>query len=481
MKPTKHLLSLFIVALFSLTASAQSFRIHKGLDIMETRAPITLGEHTDADYIEVLGATFQLGVSDVTQTSCTLHVTPSNDGVRYYYDVCTRETLEKNYDGNVAALIEGYIANLYERYGATFSLENILNETLATGADEDELKGLPADTEMAFYAMEVDDEGLCRGEAALTYFTTAPAGDPKDCTYTLDVSHMKSDGCLVTIHPSDASVPYWYGICAVDEWPGDYAMTTEVSDAIYEYAQEYNVSIQSVASRVVYRGDISMEESGLTPHTAYYAYCYAMDTETGDAAGAVSKVRFETLDYDLSDADIALSIKYFEGDDLVKAYPERFGTNVSGRCYMQVVVEPNPYCYNWVVALAKGDLTDDFTYPEETTKNAVLQGGKLSQVVNNFVCDWSECTLFAFGVDAFGVDGPLQRILITPSHAGVSPVEEFFAAASAAGAPEAAESMATPLPRKTTKQIINNKYQHHEKVSIYPDSRHRRSFHGMGR
>lgn len=465
---TRRLLYIFIIALATLSASAQSFRIHRGAEVTETRQPLILSEHADADYIEVFGATFDLAVTDVTQTSCTLHVTPSNDAVRYYYDICTRETLDSQFNGDVAMLIEGYISRLYERYGSTFSLEEILDETLAIGPDYDELRGLPAGTEMAFYAMAVDDEGHCCGAPASTYFTTAPAGDPKDCTYNIDISHIKSDACVVTIQPSDASIAYWYGITPVSEWPGDYAMTTDVSDAIYEYAKEYNLSIENVASRVVYHGDISMEESGLAPRTAYYAYAYAMDTTTGDALGPVTKVRFETLDYDLSDADVCLTYRIFDGDALAETFPERFGINVHGRAYMQVIVEPNALCTNWVVALAKGDLSDEFTYPEGTTKNAVLQGGKISHAVNNFVCDWSTSTLFAFGVDAAGVDGPLHRIVITPTPDAVSPVSEFIAETTAP---------ATPIHIEPTNKlkIINQTLHHHEKVSLHTAPHHRRS------
>lgn len=435
MNTISRVIGFLVVLLSNLAASAQSFRIHRGLEVKETREPLMLSEHADADYIEVRGATFELSVTDVTQTSCTLSVTPSNDCVRYYYDVCTRETLESEFHGSVSDLIEGYIGRLYAQYGQTFSLEAILAETLAMGADSDGLRGLPAGTEMAFYAMEVDDEGHCCGEPALTFFTTQPAGDPKDCTFAVEASNVRSNSCIVNVVPSDASVPYWYGVCAVSEWPGDYAMTTEVSDAIYQYAQEYNLSIENVASRVVYTGPISMEESGLNMSTAYYVYVYAMDTQTGDALGPVYKERFQTLDYDQSGAEVTLKVRYFDADALIKAYPERFTQSIAGRCYMQVSVEPNYTCSNWAVALAKGDLTDDFTYPEETTKNAVLQGGKLSQRLNNFVCDWSTTTLFAFGVDAYGVDGPLQRILLTPTKAQCSDVSEFISETAAASAP----------------------------------------------
>ena len=462
------------MAFAALTASAQSFRIHRGLEVTETREAIDLEQQSDADSIEVIGATFALSVSELTQTTCTLHVTPSNDAVRYYYDICTRETLERDFNGNVAQLIEGYIGRLYAQYNAYFTLEEILAETLSVGPDEDKLTGLPAGTEMAFYAMAVDNEGHCCGTPALSFFTTAAPGDPKDCTFGIDVSHVKSDGCLITIVPSDASVPYWYGVCAVSEWPGDYAMTSEVSDAIYEYAKEYNLSVENVASRVVYTGDISMEESGLATSTAYYAYCYAMDTQTGDALGPVTKVRFETLDYDLSGAEISMTVRYFDGDELMAAYPERFSGNISGRCYMQVCVTPNAYCYDWVVALAKGDLTNEMVYPEETTKNAVLQGGRISREINNFVCDWAECTLFGFGVDAAGVDGPLQRILITPTPSGVSDVQLFVQDTATANAP-------INITAKNKQQIINNKINHYEKVHLYPSSCHRWRMHSLGR
>lgn len=472
-----RLIYIIILALSSVVASAQSFRIHKGLEVTETRQPIAFAEHAEADYIEVVGATFAMSVTDVTQTTCTLHVTPSNNAVRYYYDVCTRQTLEHDFGGDAARLVEGYIGRLYSQYGSYFTLQEILNETLTEGPGEDELSGLPADTEMAFYAVEVDAQGHCCGTPALTFFTTAPAGDPKDCIFSLDVSHVRSTDCLVSINPSDASVPFWYGISAVSEWPGDYAMTADVSDAIREYASEYGLSISEVASRVVYTGPISMEESGLTPSTAYYAYCYAMDTSTGEPLGAITKVRFETLDYDLSDAQISLIVRYYDADALVSAYPERFSataTALAGHCYMQVSVAPSIDCSNWVVALAKGDLTDLTAYPDETTKNAVLQGGKITQPVNNFVCDWSPCTLLAFGVDAAGVDGPMQRILISPTPSGVSAVETFQA--------NAAAHLAPALPTSPTAQTINNKFNHHyEKDSLYPASRPCSLTDGLGR
>lgn len=482
---TRRLLYIFIATLVSLSATAQSFRIHKGMEVTETRDPITFSEHADADYIEVRGATFDLSVTDVTQTSCTLHVTPSNDEVSYYYDICSRETLDSEFHGSVATLIEGYIGRLYAQYGQTFSLEEILAETLSMGADEDKLSGLPAGTEMAFYAMAVDDAGHCVGEPALTFFTTDPAGDPKDCTFDVEVSNIHSDHCIVSIVPSDASIHYWYGICAVDEWPGDYAMTTEVSDAIYEYAKEYNISISNVASRVVYAGPISMEESGLNMSTAYFAYCYAMDTETGDALGPVTKVRFETLDYDHSDADIALQVKYYDGDALQAAYPERFTQSITGHCYMQVVVAPNDFCSNWVIALARGDLSDDVTYPDDATKNAVLQGGKLSHEINNFVCDWSTSTILAFGVDPYGVDGVLQRIVITPSPDGVSDVSEFYTATSSPAATYAPAPLAATTKNRITLENLkfknNNNYLHNEKVFLYPSSRRCRHDFGHGR
>lgn len=489
----RQLLFLILTALgtlFSLAVEAQSFRIHRGLEVTETRDPIVFAEIAGTSspedlkdvYVEVMGATFALEVNGVTQTTCTLCVTPSNDAVRYYYDICTRQTLQQDFGGDVAALIEGHIGRLYAQYSQQFTLEEILDETLAIGPDSDKLTGLPAGTEMAFYAMAVDDEGHCVGTPALIYFTTDPAGDPKDCTYSIDVSSVKSSSCIVSIEPSDASVPYWYGVCAVGEWPGDYAMTTEVSDAIYQYAQEYGISISNVASRVVYSGPISMEESGLNPGTTYYAYCYAMDVETGDALGPMTKVRFETTDYDLSDSEIALTVRYFDADALIEAYPERFGQNVSGRCYMQVTCSPNAYCYNWAVALAKGDLTDESLYPEATTKNAVLQGGKLSHEVNNFVCDWSPCTLLAFGVDAAGVDGPLQRLLISPSRSAASPVSEFITSDGTTAAPLSVCPHNAEKARTRTQHqqiIINNKYIHHEKVHLYPASRHRGIHHSV--
>lgn len=366
---------------------------------------------------------FTLAYSNLTNTSVTLSVTPADPTVAYYYDLVTASQLAET-EGGIAAVVEGYISYLEQTY-PTLSRENILEQLLSHGADSDDLTGLPAGTDFVFYAIAVGTDGKCYGEPTTTTFTTLPAGDPADCTFDISYTNLSSEGLTVIVNPSDASVRYWMGLSAVSEYPGDIAITRSVKASIDEYATSNNMTVAQVVKGVTFAGDIAYAESGLTADTDYYIYVYAMD-ETGASAGSVYKKKFTTTVSDPSDADVSLSYRYFDGDALYELDPTTYAS-LQGKVYVQTVITPNDEAANWALALASGDLTDETTYPEESTKNAVLQGGTLNATSKNFVADWRTCTFLYFAADAAGVDGVLHRLLVTFDKANARPVTEFSA------------------------------------------------------
>lgn len=364
---------------------------------------------------------FTLSYSNLTNTSVTLSVVPSDNTVAYYYDIVTQEQLAES-GGSIAAVVEGYISYLQQTY-PTLSTENILEALLSKGADSDDLTGLPAETDFVFYAIAVDNEGKCYGQPTTTTFTTLEAGDPADCTFSIDYTNLTSDGVTVIVQPSDASVRYWMGISSVADYPGDYAITRSVKASIEEYAASNNMTVAQVVKGVTFMGNSTETESGLQADTDYYIYVYAMD-ETGASAGTVYKKKFTTTVTDPSAADVSLKYRYFNGDELYSLDPTTYA-NLQGKVYVQTVITPNDEAANWALALAAGDLTDETTYPEESTKNAVLQGGTLNATNKNFVADWRECTFLYFAADAAGVDGVLHRLLVTFDKANARPVTEL--------------------------------------------------------
>lgn len=370
---------------------------------------------------EVTGPTFQLNYSNLTATTVTLSVVPDDPTVSYYYDCITTEQLASS-NGSVAEVVEGYISYLQQTY-PTLSLENILDALCSKGAASDDVSGLPAGTDFVFYAIAVGDDGKCYGEPTTTKFTTLPGGDPADCTFDFDLTDITSEGLSMTVKPSDSSVRYWMGITSVADYPGDKALALEVKSNIEQYASEKGMTVAQVVKGVTYMGEKELGESGLEKNTQYYAYAYAMG-EDGSCLGQIYKKSFTTHSSEVSDADISLKYRYFNGDDLYNLDSEKYA-KLQGRVYVQAVVTPNETAANWVVALGHGDITDETTYPEESTKNAILQGGKLNTEVNNFIADWKTCTFLYYGADEAGVDGQLHRLLVTFEKDKAMPVSQF--------------------------------------------------------
>ena len=435
----------FLLGGFFTAVQAQtSFHMHmKGGEVKDFNTDDVDSIVFDAPEIE--GTTFDLSYTGLTSTTVTLNVKPADNSVAYYYDCVTEEQLAES-DGSIASVVEGYISYLQQTY-PTLSLENILGALLSKGPASDDVTGLPAGTDFVFYAIPVNEEGKCYGKPSTVKFSTLPGGDPADCEFDISYTDLTSEGCNMVVNPSDASVRYWMGITPFADYPGDKAMAMNVKESIEQYASEKGMTVAQVVKGVTFTGNCESPESGLDAGTDYYIYAYAMD-ETGAAAGKVYKQKFTTLLTDYSDADISLKYRYFDGDDLYNLDSEKYA-KMKGRVYVQTVITPNDAADNWVLALAKGDYTDEDTYPEESTKNAILQGGHISNTQKNYVADWTTCTFLYFAADAAGVDGALHRLLVTFDKANARPVSEF------------SENVSASAPARMSRLLVN-----HRKLSV---------------
>lgn len=362
---------------------------------------------------------FEITVSEITSVSAHLSIVPDDPTVRYYFDVCLKSDYERY---GVDGIVDTYFNSLLQQYpGVPISV--FLDGALSQGADNDDVRGLPSDTEMMCYAIAVDEDGKCAGTPSVVPFRTLPGGDPADCTFEISCNSVSSSAVTVRVHPSDPSVRYWMGVYPVSDWPGDVTMPLAVKQNIDQYVEMYGKPLEMVVEGVTFTADISMDESGLQPDTPYYVYVYAMDKE-GNSQGPMFKKRFTTTTYDYSSANCSLKYRYYDGDELAAEYPEQF-TKAKGRVVLQAIITPNEDAANYVWALGRGDMTDNNLYPEETAKNAVLQGGFINVPCKELIVDWGEATFLYFGSDAYGVDGPLGRTLANVVKEGVSPVGSY--------------------------------------------------------
>jgi len=410
-----------VMSISLLVGGAEAQTMHVNMRDGSTRSFATgdIEQITFTGTAQVNEGPFEIEVSDITATTVNIKVVPEDPAVRYYFDVCSAPDYERY---GVKAIVEGYYEEIVKQYPGV-PLETLLAGSLSQGTDSDMISGLPADTELVCYAVEVNDEAKCVGEVSVVPFRTLKGGKPEDCTFDISYSGLSSTGLTVQVSPSDYSVRYWMGIYSVADWPGDMAIPIDVKSAIVEYAESVSRPVEDIVEGVSFYGELSMDESGLTPSTPYYIYVYAMD-EHGDPAGKVFKQRFTTTDYDYSAAGVTLTYRYFDGTALKARYPEKFPT-AEGKAVVQVVMTPNEITEHYIWALAVGDLSDEDLYPEEPTKQALMRVGYTDIPAKTLFADWGDATFLYFGADGYGVDGKLFRTPVNIEASGARPVEEY--------------------------------------------------------
>ena len=401
-----------------------------GVEYVESLSVAVVEEAPTPDPI-----TFELILSNVTTTTADLQVIPSDDTVGYYFDVCTEEDFN-SVDGDVFYIVSEYMDYLKKAY-PSFSLDNILDAMLSYGPDSDTVMGLPAGTTMCFYAIAIDRNGNPASDPEVLKFTTGEAGNPAECTFDIEISDIKGTTCLITIQPSDPSVRYWFAVTPVEGYPGDIPMMVEVKNEAANYAAEIGMSLEDVIAAVTLAGPVSDYWYDLEMDTQYYVYAFAMDKH-GDYAGPCFKKAFTTAADDISDADLELDYRYFDGDALYEMDPEKY-PNAQGRVLLQVKASANYFASDWAVAVAVGDMTDDTLFPYDATINAILASGaaKYNQTLQQFWTEWRTCTILAFAADYDGYNGPLHRILVEPTKEGAASLDQL--------APLSVQSPATEL------------------------------------
>lgn len=362
---------------------------------------------------------FAIEVTEVTGASAHLSVVPESPTQRYYFDVCSRASYEKY---SVADIVSSFYNNLMKSYPG-LSMSTYLDATTSIGPDADDVINLPDDTDMVCYAIAISDECKPVGEPSVVAFRTLKGGDPADCTFTLTCTNVRGTEATITVTPSDPTVRYWYGCYSMAEWPGDAAVQMSVKQALDDAVEISGLDLEYIVESATFRGATTENESGFESATRYYIYAFAVDMQ-GNPAGPMFKEIFTTLASDYSDADVSLSYRYFDGSEMKAAYPDKF-PDTDDWIIVQAKITPNEMAQNYVWGLLPGDYTEETTFPEELSKQSLLQGGWVNIPVKNIYAKYGEATFMYFGSDQWGIDGPLHRLYVNFEKSGVSPVSEY--------------------------------------------------------
>ena len=367
-------------------------------------------------------APFEIEITDVTAISARLNINPADSEQPYYFDVCTKADYERM-NGNISAIVENYFRAM-QSYYPQMDMETLVSAMCSVGPDSDVVTNLPADADMVCYVIGVEKDGTCVGESATQEFHTLPGGRAEDCTFDISYSNLGATQLTVIVNPSDPTIRYWMGVYSTFDYPGDESMPLLVKANIQEYATMSGMDIAEIVQGVTFAGSIIMEESGLEAGKTYYIYVYAMDEE-GNAAGPVSKLNFTTALEDYSNAGLELAYRYFDGDAMAAAYPDKFA-NAKGAVILQPVFTPNEETVNYAWALAAGDYTDPAFFPDDATRQALLSSGYINVPTKNLYVRYGDATFLYYGSDMWGVEGRLSRTLVHITPEGVSPVAEYY-------------------------------------------------------
>lgn len=359
--------------------------------------------------------TFDIKVEDVTSISAKFTVTPSDETMGYYFDI-TRKADFDSKNGDVADIVENVI-KIYHQQQPGIPIEELLKIMIEYGTKEEEIDKFSPDTELVIFAIGLDESGQTYGTPAYEVFKTSPPGKPEDCKFEFEIKDLRATSFKSVVKPSDRSIRYWYSVEDFANWKGDQPVFADVKNTLKSYAEQNGMTIEDVVAGVTNLGILEEEwgdRDGIAPGTDYYIYAYAMD-ESGDPAGPMFKHKFTTRNDDLSMAEVKTSYQYFDGDALYEYDSQKY-PNAQGKVLVQVAAGPaNPYTVDWFITLAGSKYMDDVTYPDDATKNAMIQWG--APQGDNRQQFWipdgfHPCTLLSFGLDEYGIDGLLKRELL---------------------------------------------------------------------
>ena len=360
---------------------------------------------------------FEIDIPEVTASSVSVSVLPSDNTLPYYYDLMTKDVYD-SCDGDVASYLTTLIENASAEYGV--DKEKFVKSLQVTGPDSDNISGLPSDTEMIVYAIGLADDGTCYGEPEVKSFRTLAPGNPEDCEFSFDFSYAMS-GVTVTVTPSDDGVSYYTSVIPVSEFSTDDALVERVYQGLLSMASEYGVSVSQIVSMVAFTGQDIYEWTELAAED-HYAFAYAL-SDDGRAAGPVFMEKFTVPEY-ASDVSVSVeNVRWFNGDDLADMDSQYEGIR-DGAYFVADVVHSSD-AYQWYLALLPGDYTDSESYPDETVYDAVMMGGVMNREQLRFVVQYGTLTVLGFAVDIDGVYGDIYRMSAEITREGASPVSEF--------------------------------------------------------
>lgn len=253
-------------------------------------------------------------------------------------------------------------------------------------------------------------------------FHTLASGDPKDCTFSMNIV-PSVDNAWLEIIPSDKGHAYHWMV-----YPANYS----AEDAM-NYIQNviikrgYDNDYAAFASWELTQGDETTTVSDLAPDTDYKLGVVIMGF---DKCEFLSDVHFSEVFHTdaVTYADIAIRLeidKYFNVDELVAAGYEGFAM-YQGNAMIPVKVHIEGDCSEFYYDFYGNDLTDTEDYPDDIFYEYLWDGAPYESA--SFFLPFDKVmTAVAVAYDDMMNPSPLYREVVCFSKEDCSTVEEYEA------------------------------------------------------
>ncbi|MBO5894283.1 MAG: hypothetical protein J6Q33_00685 [Alistipes sp.] len=253
--------------------------------------------------VQQLDCDFEILIGDnVTATSFSVTIIPSDDTVGYYYDVFPAAMYEE-YCLSDAANLPAFIAD----YIVALASENSVTVPYAVGAisafgtiahDFTAEDGIEASNAYYVFAIGIGADGTATTEATVQMVQTAR---PPMNTFEVTQGNIEDDRATFYVAP-DHSESY-VALFELQEYFIDENGNT-ISDE--QIMSEIIRSQGSYLGNHIYSGTSSVSECPLIPNKDYY--CLVFGYFGGEITTPLTKVSFHTKEADMVDADILVTV-----------------------------------------------------------------------------------------------------------------------------------------------------------------------------
>lgn len=215
---------------------------------------------------ESVPCTFDLSAEDVTATSLTLHVDPSDNGVAYYFDMMSAQQYAA-YCGGSSEGVPSFVTDLYlpslaDQYGLTVA--EVVSDIASHGPVQYAFSGLSVATDYYAFAIGLAADGSTTTAPAVERFRTAGAAQN---TFDVRVTDRGADWADVRVTPLNDE-PYLL-IPELQEYFEGMNDEEIIDEVLRAYAR--------VLAERTYYGVAQVRESNLVPDRDYWVLVFGYD------------------------------------------------------------------------------------------------------------------------------------------------------------------------------------------------------------